>query len=49
MLDREKVATAKIHQQQAAPNIVKSGEGSKSSTRVEKKIIGPDEGICNWA
>ena len=49
MLDREKVAKATICQEQAAAKIVWSGEVSKSSTHVEKQIIGPKNGICNWA
>ena len=38
-LDREKVTKAKMHQEKAAAKIVSSGEGSKSSKHVEKKII----------
>jgi len=40
MLDREKVAKAKMHQVKAATKVVSSGEGSKSSKHLEKKIIG---------
>jgi hypothetical protein len=39
-LDREKVTKAKMRQEKAAAKVVSSGEGSKSSKHVEKKIIG---------
>jgi len=39
-LDREKVAKATMRQEQAAAKVVFSGEGSKSSQHMEKKIIG---------
>jgi len=39
-LDREKVAKAKMRQEKAAPKVVSSGTGSKSSKHAEKKIIG---------
>jgi len=39
-LDREKAAKAKLHQEKAAAKVVLSGEGSKSSKHMEKKIIG---------
>jgi hypothetical protein len=39
-LDREKVTKAKMRQEKAAAKVVSSGEESKSSKHVEKKIIG---------
>ena len=39
-LDREKVAKAKMRQEKAAAKVVSSGEGSKSSKHMEKKVIG---------
>jgi len=39
-LDREKVTKAKMRPEKAAAKVVSSGEGSKSSKHVEKKIIG---------
>jgi len=39
-LGREKVTKAKMRQEKAAAKVVSSGEGSKSSKHVEKKIIG---------
>jgi hypothetical protein len=39
-LDREKVTKAKMRQDKVAAKVVSSGEGSKSSEHVEKKIIG---------
>jgi len=39
-LEREKVTKAKMREQKAAAKVVSSGEGSKSSKHVEKKIIG---------
>ena len=38
--DRGKVTKAKMRQDKAAAKVVSSGEGSKSSKHVEKKIIG---------
>jgi len=50
-LDRENVTKATMRQEKAAAKVVSSGEGSKSSEHVEKKIIGtkmaPVIVLCN--
>jgi len=51
-LDREKVAKAKMHQENTAAKVVFSGEGSNSSKHAEKKIMGarkvPVFVLCDW-